>query len=233
VPARIVEAGCGPVARPFVPEIASSPPGAGRPEARCVLLPACAEGQARDLATGVCLSRREVRLLAAGIGLPLTDADLVSCEKGTLVAATPRLACLLDEPSPPAAPAPSGASGERSVVTWLATHVGPDGGRGAPAFCEALSRLPSALATGGQRAERTGADADADVTVVVTVPANDLSQVSYGATSPDLELARELDRAVGPRIEALRTLGGFSRESFASSRVRCVRRVGRPILSSP
>jgi hypothetical protein len=206
---------CGPTAR-VTPE-------------GCGPLPSCPKGSARDVVSGACLPRREVRALASSVGLQVADGEVLVCPAGwELLGARdaalggPGLACAA-APSAPAGPAcPAGSlrvgdgcarvlEGERvDVARWLRAAIGPDGGLGAPLFCEALARAPWALSPARQGREERA-------TVELLVPDNDLSQTvaRVGGTALDLE------RAILPMVVALRGLGDRATGSWASTTVRC------------
>ncbi|MBX3190150.1 MAG: hypothetical protein KF819_24195 [Labilithrix sp.] len=192
----------------------------------CVARPLCEAGRAVDLlsATGACLPRREVRALAAESGIGAAADAVIGCDEGAvLVAGLGRVGCL-DESllSTPRDRAPSrgaveGVEGRRpvDVARWARSAIGVDGASGAPALCEALAREPGALASG---AKEGGKEGEARIAIALTLPNNDLSAVFAEARYlerrggwerlSEAEATAELDRVVGPMVEALRRLAG-------------------------
>jgi len=209
-------------------------------EAGCARRPPCEKGRARDLATGECLPRREVRALAMEIGMPATEDDVVVCESGELVGSVSdrsgprRLGCLPDvlvlEERPPAG-GPRRRGGSLDVVHWTTANFGADGAsEGGKALCAALARQPGALASPASelRAELSLAFPDNDVSQVVL-------RTRILAAQPGIsgsEAATELERVVGPMVEALRGIGGSASEATLSTRIRCKRTSMRPVLEA-
>lgn len=214
--------------------------------AGCAPRPACERGQARDLVSGGCMVRRDVRMLATSLGILLVaDDDLVGCASGAelvtspgeLGDGSPQLGCL-----PPRGPAAStcpagsilgedgrcarvyeGGTSPREarvdVVRWLQASIGPEGGSGAPHLCDALARSPAALSS-------NAATAGSSPRLVVTLefPDNDISLVSartQGGT--DAAANAELERVVYPMIEALRSFGGSASQASVGTSVNCRR----------
>lgn len=194
-----------------------------------------------------------MRALANEIGISATDDAVVVCEKGELVASTVdragphRLGCTdVQATEPPSAAARAGGGHEEQkgegeegavvrgglvdVAAWRRRHLGADGGPGARSFCAALARQPGALAA---------SSGDVHVEIALGFPDNDVSQVVFRSRplSPqagmsEAEAAVELERVLGPMIEALRGLAAGARASEAAStiRVRCRRGSTRPVL---
>lgn len=216
----------------------------------CVARTPCEKGRARELTTGECLPRRDVRALANEIGVGASDVDDVVCERGTLVAsiedtsAPRRLGCL--------APAPAG--GEKKgkadaraptfeagplrngkvldVVRWAAMHLGTDGApEAARPLCDAFARQPGALASpaGEVRAEIRLVFPDNDVAAVVLRGQILAPQAGISGT----EATAELERVLAPLAEALRGIGGSASEATVSTRIRCPRASSRPVLEAP
>jgi hypothetical protein len=210
----------------------------------CEARPACETGQARDLLTGACMARRDVRGLATSLGILLVaDDDLVGCASGAeLVTApgevgdgSPRLACLPPPRGGPAQACPAGAilGADRScarifergssprearvdVLRWLQATVGPEGGAGAPPLCDALARAPGALALDGA--------APPKLVVSLEFPDNDVSLVvAHARTNGDAAATAELERVVRPMIEALRGFGGTASQASVGTSVNCRR----------
>lgn len=201
----------------------------------CRPLPSCGAGRARDLASGACLPRREVRALATSLGILVADDEVLGCPAGGELAAAEdptrgdaRLACLAGnaEPPTPARRCPAGSLAEGSacapvtdgsrvdVVRWLHDVIGPEGGEGTPLLCEALARSAGAL---GEPA------LEQRVTVALSIPDNDVSLVA-GTASATTNAGRatvELDRLLRPMLEALRSLGGTASQAAVSATVRC------------
>jgi hypothetical protein len=214
--ARTAAAFCGPAA------VAAATGG-------CAPRAPCEPGQALDLGSGACLPRREVRAIAVGLGILVGDDELVGCprEGGVLAAdgdsasGPSRLGCL---PRLPAAPTPTCAAGQiaapngacaqvqgRSTVDvarWAQAALGSDGARPSP-LCEALARSglepPAASATSSL--------------VSLVFPDNDVSLVTFRA-------AAELERALAPLIEALRSFGGTASQASVTVRVDCAAAAG-------
>jgi hypothetical protein len=206
---------CGPASRPIA-------------EGGCRPLPACEPGRARDLETGACVSLRDVRRAAAAAGIDLPDDAVLACDEGDelVAAASPagalRLACV--EAARAAAPARADegrpGAGPKAMVdlgAWLRAALGaPTDPAGA---CARLARSSlGALA----------ASAETVFTVALRVPDNDVTQVTFGARwivpPRDVEpaaAAAELERAIAPRIEALRALGGTATAAVSEAEAKC------------
>jgi len=216
----------------------------------CSPRPACELGRARDLASGECLARRDVRDLAASLGILVAADDLLGCPPGHELASvigtpgegSPRLGCLpraAPEPLAHSCPAGSlppacvpvirarvaGGGSEIDVARWAETAIGPDGGAGAPPLCRAWGRAPAFLGS--------AMPSDARFVVTLLFRDNDVSQVVAEVRGPDAGAATELDRALGPMIEALRALGGTASQAALSTTVRCVRSAGPRPSSLP
>lgn len=221
----------------------------------CVARPPCDAGRARDLVTGECLPRRQVRALASSLGILVADDEILGCPSGGELATasgsgdgTARLACLGARPaaSPALARAcPAGAvavAGETcarvfdgarvDVARWLHAVVGADGGEGAPPLCGALARSAGAL----------GALADRPLhpwlTVTLSFPDNDVSLVVADArVGPPVvagaDTTVELHRAITPMIEALRSLGGTASQASIATAVRCAAASGKSAAVRP
>ncbi|MBS2016849.1 MAG: hypothetical protein JST00_28445 [Deltaproteobacteria bacterium] len=216
----------------------------------CVPRPPCERGRARELTTGECLPHRDVRALAIEIGLPATADDDVVCEKGELVASTEdrsgphRLGCTDVQSLPSTTPGARGGrndgEGEEEgfvvprggevvdIAAWRRRALGADGGPGTRSFCAALARQPGALAA---------SSGDVHVEIALGFPNNDVSQVVFRsrplepqAGMSEAEASVELERTVGPVIEALRGIGGRASEAASTIRVRCRRSSTRPML---
>lgn len=222
-PLPIAQAWCGGTA-------AASPTG-------CIARTACEKGRARELGTGECLPRRDVRALANEIGVGASDDDVVVCEKGTLVAsvddtaAPRRLGCL--ELAPVQGQKLSGGEPKGKtldVVRWTAAHLGVDGApEASKPLCDALARQPGALASpsGEVRAEIRLVFPDNDVAAVVVRPQILAPQAGISAA----EASSELERVLAPLTEALRGIGGSASEATIATRIRCRRTSSRPVLA--
>ncbi len=222
----VAEAHCGGLLRP------------GQKDEGCVEREPCGRGRARELTTGECLARRDVRGLASEIGLVAGEEEELACEGGELVASISsegvglrRLGCIA---RPTRVPTKEAIPFERGrlvdVTRWAAEVLGADGGPAAKPLCDALTRSPGVLASSSSevRAE-----------IGLTFPDNDVSQVivrsrllAPEAGIPPIEAARELERVLAPMIEALRSLGGTAPATAATllTRVKCRRSSTRPIV---
>ena len=233
-------ADCQPVAGACLP-IAIAQEYCGRTVSRH-LVDACARTCVRArprapiIATGECLPRRDVRALAIEIGIPATEDDDVACEKGELVGSVGdrsgprRLGCLpeIEEERKVEGPVPRRGAA-LDVARSTSATLGADGaGEGGKALCSVLARQPGALAA---------PSSDVRAEISLAFPDNDVSQVVVRtrmlAAQPGLsgsEATAELERALGPLIEALRTIGGGASEAAISTRIRCKRASARPVL---
>lgn len=179
------------------------------------------------------------------IGIPATEDDDVVCEQGELVASVSdqagprRMGCLPDLAASSSVsvlveekgkgPPALRRGGAIDVVRWTTLALGADGAsEGAKPLCAALARQPGALAapTNEVRAE-----------ISLSFPDNDVSQVVVRAhptaAQPGIsgsEATTELERALGPLVEALRGMGGAASEASISTRIRCRRTSSRPVL---
>jgi hypothetical protein len=233
---RVAAASCGATAAP-------GPRG-------CIALTPCGTGRARDLASGQCLPRGEVRAIALSLGMLVGAGDRLECPADReLAVATgdalrpPALGCvLLLRPAPAArlAACPAGAlatlggscarvyeayekEGRVDVSRWLQVVVGPDGSEGAPPLCDALGRGPAAL--------DPSAPTDVRIAVSLAIPDNDVSLVSAHVGVPlSAALTAEVERFVAPRMEALRSLGGVASQAAVALTVRCSR--ARPVAAT-
>lgn len=197
----------------------------------CAPLPPCEPGRARDVLSGACLPRREVRALATSLGILVADDEIVGCPAGTELAAVaagsaaqvPRLGCLDEAVAfpTPAIACPAGSlavAGRRcarvsdgarvDVVRWLHAAIGAEGGQGTPLLCAALARSPGALGAPGR---------DVHVTVNLAFPNNDVSLVAADVHG----VSMELERTLAPMIVALRGLGGTASHPSAGTTVFC------------
>lgn len=227
VPLSTAAAYCGPTAAPTADD--------------CVLRPACERGRARELGSGECLARREVRDLAASLGILVADDELLGCPAGDELAAVtadrderalrlgclPRVAPVMASHDCPAGTLPPrcapvigrGATGGRpeiDVARWVEAAIGPDGGAGAPPLCSAWARAPSFLGS--------AAPTEARFAITLVFADNDVSLVVADVRAADPNAATELDRALHPIVEALRALGGTASQATVTTTVRCVRR---------
>lgn len=235
VSARIAAEHCGPSAI------------AGASE--CTPRPSCERGRARDRITGDCVAVRDVRSIATGLGMLVAEDEVMECGKEReLVAASidgragpPSLGCVARSTPAPARTCPAGsildlggacvrviesAACEKEarvdVARWLRAVIGPDGGEGASPLCSALRRGPEALAPA------TG-QGDPRLAVSLSFPDNDVSLVVAGARTLAVEGAfdaagtAELERALRPMVEALRSLGGTASQATVATTVHCPR----------
>lgn len=227
--------------------------------AGCEPLDPCEAGRARDLATGACVPRRDVRAAAVAAGLARDDGerddeDRVACDAGEeLVATGPlalgtpdanaanglRLACVARS-APVVAACPLGRV--RLGATCVAVRVG--GLVDAAAWlaaalgggaCARLARSPLSLSA-------QPAGAAVAFTVALRIPDNDVTQATYAARWVEpprgvdaSEAAAALDAVIAPRIEVFRALGGTSRSAEADARLRCQLRGVPPkiVVASP
>jgi len=244
-PARGVPSGCRPDLRLVLgacvsPAIAAQICGAASFATLdgCAARETCEPGRARDLTTGECLPRREVRALASSLGILVNADETLVCPGGGELAtgnieeAAPRLGCLPPpDPRPRACPGGSiaDASGtclrfveaERiDVVRWLHAAVGADGGAAAPPLCAALRRSVGALAVAGI--------ADVRVEVALSFPDNDVSRVTARVRGSGARTV-ELEQVVAPMVEALRSAGGTASQTAISTAVACRRTSARPV----
>ena len=225
---RVASAICGPNA-------VAAPSG-------CVMRAPCERGRARDLATGECLARRDVRAVGTSLGMLIADDEVLACPAGAELAfasadargGPPRLACMAAQA--PSSPAPCAVGtiampargcvrvvdgAKVDVVGWLQAVVGAEGAAGAAPLCEALARRAAAL---------SGIPSpDARLFVALSFPDNDVTQVAAdvrviaASGAPDAAATAELDAAVGPLVEALRGLGGTASQASVTSTVECKR----------
>ncbi len=216
--------------------------------AGCAARPPCEPGRARDLVTGECLARREVRDLAASLGILVADDDVLRCPDGSELASVtggagdtaPRLGCLTrtatatlplacpagSVPLFPSSGAPGAATCSRVIAAGSST--------GAPELDVVRWVQAVVGADGGpgspplcrawERAPGLLGSAtglDARFTVALRFPDNDVSMVVAEVRSPDAAAAVELEHALAPMIEALRALGGTARQAAITTTVRC------------
>ena len=187
----------------------------------------CDAGRARDLVSGICLPRREVRALASSVGILVVEDEVLACPSGGELAAVaedprgaPRLAYLAVPGAATSRACPAGAidaaggcvriaeRGRIDVARWLDAVIGVEGGQGTPLLCEALARSPGALgaAVGEER-----------VSVALVFPDNDVTQVSAEVRASPVEA----EPVVAPMIEALRAFGGVASQASVVTTVRC------------
>ena len=215
------------------PAIADATCGARRAStlAGCLPKPACEPGRARDLTSGECLAHRESRAIATSVGVLVEDDTVLACENdGTLASGVAdnaaRLGCLPPEPPllecPPGAVALAAAcvpirpkNGPIDVVTWSRAVLGD----ASSPLCTALQDSPGALVV--------AASVENPVQLELSFPDNDITQVVVAARSPGVAQG-ELDHAVAPLVEALRSLGGTANQAFVSLSVSCRRTSERP-----
>jgi hypothetical protein len=189
--------------------------------AGCAALPPCEPGRARDLVTGECLARREVRDLAASLGILVADDDAAGSVPLFRSSGAPGAATC----SRLIAAGSSSGGLEVDVVRWVQAVAGADGGPGAPPLCRAWGRSPGFLGS-------TTA-ADARFTLSLRFPDNDVSLVVAEVRSSDAAAAIELEHVLRPMIEALRALGGTAKQAAMSTTVRCMRSGGARPSSVP
>jgi hypothetical protein len=235
VSARVAAAHCGASAIPA--------------ESGCAARAPCERGRARDRMTGDCVATRDVRSIAAGLGILVAEDEVLECagERELAAASTdgrggpPSLGCVARPSSSPAHACPAGSildlggacvrlsegggcgrDARIDVVRWLRAAIGPDGGEGASPLCGALARAPGALAPA------TG-QGDPRLAVSLAFPDNDVTLVvadvrALGGTGA-VEAAEtaELARAVAPMVEALRSLGGTASQATVATTVHCPR----------
>jgi hypothetical protein len=216
--------------------------------AGCAARPPCGPGRARDLITGECLARREVRDLAASLGILVADDDVLGCPNGSDLASVtgatddgaPRLGCV-----PRAGPAtlplacPAGSvplfpsSGAPGAATC--SRVIAAGSSNGGLDVDVIRWMQAvAGADGGPGApplcrawERapgflgSATAADARFTVSLRFPDNDVSLVVAEVRSADAAAAVELEHVLRPMIEALRALGGTARQAAITTTLRC------------
>jgi len=218
----------------------------------CVLRPSCEPGRARELVSSECLARRDVRNLAASLGILVADDELLGCPAGSELSAVTgdedegslRLGCLPRVVRPTggaSCPAgslavsagcehllrrrTSGAPPEIDVVRWALEVIGADGGPGAAPLCSAWARAPAFLGS--------ATPIDGRFAVTLLFADNDVSLVVAEVRSPDSAAATELDRVLRPMVEALRALGGTASQASLTTTVRCVRTAGARPSSGP
>lgn len=208
VPLRIAAAFCGPTAQPTT--------------TGCAPRPRCDPGRARDLASGACMPRREVRAIAVGLGILVGDDELVGCpDGGLLVADGPsRLGCIAEPVfsgqncAPGTLPAATAGTCKPifdgktvDVAEWSRAVTAGD----SPPLCVALTRGP----------------APEQPALSLVFPDNDVSLVRVSATA-------ELEAAVAPMLEALRSLGGTASQAAVSVRAVCKKKSeDRPAVLTP
>ena len=223
-------------------------PGAFATAEGCALRPSCEPGRARELVSSECLARRDVRNLAASLGILVADDELLGCPAGNELSAVTgdedegslRLGCLPREVRPAvgascpagslgisAGPArcerllrrrSSGAPPEIDVARWVEQVIGADGGPGAPPLCRAWAKAPAFLGS--------ATPIDARFSITLLFPDNDVSLVVAEVRSPDAAAATELDRVLRPMVEALRAFGGTASQASLTATVRCARTAG-------
>jgi len=233
VPESVAREYCGPFAD-------------ARPDG-CTARAPCSRGRARDLDSGACVPRRDVRALAQELGLRVAEDEDLVCEEGAVLVAAhvgqTRLACLpasatagvprcargaaSDAKGACASFAPLRASDARiDVSRWALLALGPDGGTGASSFCAMLARSSGAT---------LAAEADVTAELGVDLPNNDVSQarsrvrlLTVSAGLAPAPVTVELDRALSTHVEALRRSGSLATEGAVATRVRCRRSSSRP-----
>lgn len=201
--------------------------------------PPCERGRARDVDSGVCLARREVRAIAVSLGMRVVEEEVLVCPSGaelTFAGGTesaggaPRLTCVStaaparERCAAGAVPGPGrgctpvlerGTSTSElrvDVQRWLDGVVGVDAAAASPLLCDALgARLPEGVR----------------LTVSLAFPDNDVSQVILdvrGVTtsgSSDAAATADLAAAVSPLVDALRSFGGTASLAAAARTVAC------------
>ena len=191
--------------------------------------PPCEAGRARDLTTGECLAHRETRAIAASVGVLVEEDTVLSCDGAFVLASgvadnAPRLGCLPPASSPPLheAPALVDKRGIVDVVAWTRAYLS---GPGSP-LCGALQDSPGALVV--------AASVESAIQLELSFPDNDVSQlvVAARANGPGGFSQGELDHALAPLTEALRSVGGTANQAFVSMTATCRRTSERPRTSS-
>jgi hypothetical protein len=221
--------------------------------AGCAARPPCEPGRARDLITGECLARREVRELAASLGILVAADDVLGCPNGSDLASVtsgtddgaPRLGCVTragPATLPLACPAGSvplfSSSGAPGAATC--SRVIASGSSSGGLAIDVVRWVQAVVgADGGPGApplcrawERapgflgSATAADARFTVSLRFPDNDVSLVVAEVRSPTAAAAVELEHVLRPMIEALRALGGTARQAAVTTTVRCAGAAG-------
>jgi hypothetical protein len=231
--------------------------------AGCAALPPCEPGRARDLVTGECLARREVRDLAASLGILVADDDVLGCPDGSDLASVtgargeagdgaPRLGCVTRE-GPATLPIAcaagsvplfrsSGAPGAATCSRLIAAGSSSGGLEvdvvrwvQAVAGADGGPGAPPLCRAWGRSPGFLGSTtaADARFTLSLRFPDNDVSLVVAEVRSSDAAAAIELEHVLRPMIEALRALGGTAKQAAMSTTVRCMRSGGARPSSVP
>jgi hypothetical protein len=221
----------------------------------CALRPSCEPGRARELVSSECLARRDVRNLAASLGILVADDELLGCPAGSELCAVTgdeeegslRLGCLpravrstggascgagslavSTRCEPLLHRRSPGASPEIDVVRWVEQAIGADGGPGAAPLCRAWARAPAFLGSATPIEGRFG--------VTLLFPDNDVSLVVAEVAAlqgSDAAAATELDRVLRPMVEALRALGKTASQASLTTTVRCARTAGARPSGAP
>jgi hypothetical protein len=231
--------------------------------AGCAALPPCDPGRARDLVTGECLARREVRDLAASLGILVADDDVLGCPDGSDLASVtgargevgdgaPRLGCVTragpatlpiacaagSVPLFPSSGAPGAATCSRLIAAGSSSgglEVDVVRWVQAVAGADGGPGAPPLCRAWGRSPGFLGSTtaADARFTLSLRFPDNDVSLVVAEVRSSDAAAAIELEHVLRPMIEALRALGGTARQAAMSTTVRCMRSGGARPSSVP
>jgi hypothetical protein len=220
--------------------------------ASCVA-PKCAPGDAIDLRESVCVPQRTVRaIVARDRPSPLPETTVVACrDDHVLVAHGDHALCLARADACPrtthAGPDPARrgcvadptcprgeirardacvrvvTNGVLDVGAWTRAVLGPDGGAGDDRLCRVLAQAPWDLDVG------PGGSRTVALTVDLTFPNNDVTQVSATAT-PSATVQAALDSLLLP----LRTLGGTADAASATTHVSCtIHGSSSPLLLPP
>jgi hypothetical protein len=229
----------------------------------CIERTPCDPGRARDLVTGECLARRDVRNLAASLGIMVGDEDVLGCpaaselvsvagDRGDL--GSPRLGCLPRLSEPPSLACPAGAGRAAAgpgppdapvpaPCVPIFGHRAPDAGAEIDVARWAAAAIgadggpgaPPLCRAWGRSPAFVGSATPTEARFVVTLvfADNDVSLVVAMVRSDDAAAATELDRALAPAIEALRALGGTASQASLTTAVRCVRSAGARPASLP
>lgn len=213
----------------------------------CAVRPPCAAGRARDLLSGECLAGRDVRNLAASLGILVADDDVLGCPEGSQLASvtgerderSPRLGCLpWTKPAPPSLACPPGSvAASRPGGVPACTRVIERSATGGALEVDVVRWVQAAIGSDGgpgapplcgawERAPGflgSASPADARFVVSLLFADNDVSLVVAQVRGPDAAATTELDRVLRPMIEALRAFGGTASQASVTTSVRCVR----------
>jgi hypothetical protein len=209
----------------------------------------CRDGEVLDLATGTCLPRDLVRggascpagaehVVEQGHASCISAAD--ACPRGTtrtdsggLCAGPPRcpagtVAASADERHTPRTVCwPIVASTPRGprvdVGTWVASAIGPDGGRGTDVLCRPMAQRPAAFGVGSEQS------LEVSVRVAFAIPDQELTRVRALVRAEDAATESPLPApaisvvraSVETLVGALRGLGGEASAAAVDVNVRC------------